>query len=62
MPFGGGPRICIGAALALTEAQLALATIAQRYRLTLVPDQDIRLLHRVTLRPKDGIRMLLERR
>ena len=62
MPFGGGPRICIGAALAMTEAQLILATIAQRYRLKLVPKQDIRLLHRVTLRPKDGIRMTLERR
>jgi len=62
MPFGGGPRICIGAALAMTEAQLILATIAQRYRMTLVPGQDIRLLHRVTLRPKDGIRMFLQPR
>src|SRR5215831_1319709 len=32
LPFGGGPRICIGASLAMTEAQLILATIAQRYR------------------------------
>jgi cytochrome P450 len=62
MPFGGGPRICIGAQLALTEVSLLVATLAQRYRLKLVPRQDIDLLHRVTLRPRAGIRMQLERR
>lgn len=62
LPFGGGPRICIGAQLALTEIALLVATIAQRYRLKFVPGQDIVLLHRVTLRPRDGIRMQLERR
>ena len=62
MPFGGGPRICIGAALAMTEARLILATIAQRYRLRLAPDQDIQLRARITLRPRDGIRMRLEPR
>jgi cytochrome P450 len=62
LPFGGGPRICIGAQLALTEVILLVATIAQRYRLKLVPGQDIVLLHRVTMRPRDGIRMRLERR
>jgi hypothetical protein len=41
---------------------LLVATMAQRYRLTLVPGQDIVLLHRVTLRPRGGIRMQLERR
>jgi cytochrome P450 len=39
---------------------LILATIAQRYRLRLVPGQDIRLRARITLRPRDGIRMTLE--
>jgi cytochrome P450 len=62
LPFGGGPRICIGAALAMMEASLILATFAQRYRLRLAADQDIELQHRVTLRPRDGIRMVLERR
>jgi cytochrome P450 len=62
LPFGGGPRICIGAQLALTEVALLVATMAQRYRLKLVPRQDIVLLHRVTQRPRDGIRMQLERR
>jgi cytochrome P450 len=62
LPFGGGPRICIGARLALTEVSLLVATMAQRYRLRLVPRQNIVLLHRITLRPRDGIRMRLERR
>jgi cytochrome P450 len=62
LPFGGGPRICIGAQLALTEVTLLVAAMAQHYRLKLVPQQDIVLLHRVTLHPRDGIRMLLQRR
>jgi cytochrome P450 len=62
LPFGGGPRICIGAQLALTEVSLLVATMAQRYRLRLVPGQDIVLVYRVTQRPRDGIRMRLERR
>jgi cytochrome P450 len=62
MPFGGGPRVCIGAALAMTEASLILATLAQRYRLKLVPGQDIVLQHRITMRPRDGIKMILSPR
>jgi cytochrome P450 len=62
LPFGGGPRVCIGASLAMTEACLILAMIAQRYRLQLAPDQEIVLRTRITLRPRDGIRMKLERR
>jgi cytochrome P450 len=62
LPFGGGPRICIGAALAMTEASLILATIAQHYRLRLAPGAPIELRNRITLRPKDGMPMVLERR
>ena len=62
LPFGGGPRVCIGASLAMTEACLILATVAQRYSLRLVPGQDIKLRARITLRPRDGIRMTLKRR
>lgn len=62
LPFGGGPRVCIGMALALTEAQLILATLAQRFRLKLVADQEIVLQHRITMRPRDGIKMVLEPR
>jgi cytochrome P450 len=62
MPFGGGPRVCIGMALAIAEAQLILATMAQRFRLKLVSGQDIVLQHRITLRPRDGIKMILSPR
>ena len=62
LPFGGGPRICIGMALAMTEAQLILATLAQRFRPKLVLDQKIVLQHRITMRPRDGIKMSLEAR
>lgn len=59
-PFGGGPRLCIGNYFALTEAQLILATIAQRYRLRLVPDHPVELDALITLRPRHGIRVTLE--
>jgi cytochrome P450 len=57
LPFGGGPRICIGASLALTEASLILATVAQRFTLGFVEDQEITLKARITLRPRDGIKL-----
>ncbi len=59
LPFGGGPRICIGNAFATTEAQLVVATIAQRYRLRLVPGHPVELHPLITLRPRHGIRMTL---
>jgi cytochrome P450 len=57
-PFGGGGRQCIGESFALMEATLALATIAQRWRLALVPGQTIVPLPKITLRPKGGIRVV----
>jgi len=62
IPFGAGPRICIGAAFALAEATLILATIAQRYRLHLKPGFPVEPQGLITLRPRYGLRMLLERR
>jgi cytochrome P450 len=62
-PFGGGPRACIGAQFAMSEAVLLVATIAQRARLTPAPGQaEVRLLPSITLRPKQGIEMVLYRR
>lgn len=61
-PFGGGPRVCIGANFAWMEAVLVIATLAQRWRLHMVPGQDITLSPRITLRPNPGIQMRLERR
>ena len=59
-PFSGGPRQCIGNIFALTEAQLVLATIAQSYRLRLVPDHPIELQPLITLRPRYGVKVTLE--
>ena len=54
-PFGGGPRTCIGASFAMMEAMLLLSTIAQRFKLTLVPEHPPELFPSITLRPKHGI-------
>jgi cytochrome P450 len=62
IPFGAGPRICIGAAFAVTEAILILATIAQRYRLRLKPGFSVEPRGLITLRPRNGLAMILERR
>jgi len=61
-PFGGGPRQCIGNAFALMEAQLVLATVAQKFRMRLVPDHPVVPLASITLRPRYGVRVVLEAR
>ena len=59
LPFGGGPRICIGNSFAMTEAILLLAAIVQRYRLTLLPGTQVELEPLITLRPKGQLLMTL---
>jgi cytochrome P450 len=61
IPFGAGQRICIGAAFAMTEAVLILAMVAQRYRLRLKPGHPVEPQGLITLRPRYGLRMTLER-
>ena len=61
-PFGGGPRVCVGASFAMMEATLLLAMIQQEYHLELVPDHPIEVFASVTLRPKHGIRVIAKRR
>jgi cytochrome P450 len=61
VPFGGGPRQCIGNTFALTEAQLILATVAQRYRLRVVLGHDVKPNPLITLRAQSGLPVLLER-
>jgi cytochrome P450 len=61
-PFGGGPRQCIGNGFALMEAILIVATIAQRFQLSLLPGQRIAPAPYVTVRPEPGIRVRLARR
>jgi cytochrome P450 len=62
IPFGGGPRGCIGNHFAMVEAQLIVAAVAQRYRVELEPNQDIRPEPLITLRPSPGIRARLKKR
>ncbi|MGE0548118.1 MAG: cytochrome P450 [Kofleriaceae bacterium] len=61
LPFGAGPRVCIGAHFAMLEAQLALATMVQQVRLIpLVGNVDPEPL--ITLRPRGGLPAIVERR
>ena len=61
-PFGGGPRQCIGASFAMTEAHLILATVAQRFKMELASGQRVEPYASITLRPEKGIRMTLVER
>ena len=62
LPFGGGKRICIGAAFSLAEAVILLATLAQRYKLRLVPGHRVEPQGLITLRARYGMKMLLTSR
>ena len=61
-PFGGGPRICIGNHFAMIEGPLVLAALAQRFHFTLVPGQAIEPDPTFTLRPKNGVRVVVQKR
>jgi cytochrome P450 len=61
-PFGGGPRACIGNYFAMMEVVLLLATIGQRFRFSLLPEQTVTLMPAMSLRPADGIRVSVEGR
>jgi cytochrome P450 len=62
LPFGAGPRVCIGAAFALQEASIILASIMHRFRLSLPADHVVWPMQKVTLRPQGGLPMLVKRR
>ncbi|MFW6042596.1 MAG: cytochrome P450 [Chloroflexota bacterium] len=62
LPFSEGPRRCIGENLGTVEAALVLAMITQRYRLQLEPGHPVEPDPLITLRPRYGLRMLVEAR
>ena len=62
LPFGAGPRQCIGNQFALLELHLTLATLAQRYRLQLVRGYAPKPWPLITLHPHAGMPMVIERR
>ncbi len=61
-PFGGGPRVCVGAAFAMMEATLLLAMMQRKFHFELVPGHPVEPLPSVTLRPKHGIVVNIHRR
>jgi cytochrome P450 len=62
LPFGMGPRVCMGAAFALQEATLILAQLVRRYRLEAVPGHVPQPVGRLTIRSANGVRLRLFRR
>jgi cytochrome P450 len=61
-PFGAGPRVCIGNTFALTEVPLLIAGIARKFKFKLVADHPVTVNPSLTLRPRKGIKVILEKR
>jgi cytochrome P450 len=61
-PFGGGQRGCIGESFAWMEGMLILATLASNWRLALVNGQRVKMQPLITLRPKNGMKMIVRKR
>ena len=57
LPFGGGPRICIGNSFAMMEHAIVLAAVVRRWRLESIPGREVRTEPRITLRPRGGLPM-----
>jgi cytochrome P450 len=60
VPFGGGPRMCIGEGFAWLEATLVLETLSRRWRFVPVGDADVPMQPVITLRPRGAVRMRAE--
>jgi cytochrome P450 len=61
LPFGDGPRICIGASFAIQEAVIILATLISRFRFARIPGKDPKPVLILTLRPQGGVWLSVER-
>jgi cytochrome P450 len=63
LPFGIGPRTCIGSSFALQEAAIVLAVLSRQFEMRLLPDAEVWPLQRITLRPAKGLpTQLVQRR
>jgi cytochrome P450 len=62
LPFGAGPRVCIGASFSIQEAMIVLAHLVRTLRFDLAEGHAVRPLHRVTLRPDGGLPMRISKR
>jgi cytochrome P450 len=62
IPFGAGPRACIGSRFTLTEQKVVLTLLAQKCQLTLVPNQKVEMEPLITIRPKGGVSMIISKR
>ncbi len=62
LPFGAGPRVCIGATFAMQEASIVVATFMRHFTLALAPGHVVWPVQKVTLRPKGGLPMIVQRR
>jgi cytochrome P450 len=62
LPFGGGPRICIGNSFAMMEHAIVLAAAVRRWRVESIPGREVRTEPRITLRPRGGLPMRTMRR
>lgn len=61
-PFGGGPRVCIGASMAMTEGRLILAALLRRFSVETTPTTQLKLFPAITLRPTAPITLFLRSR
>ena len=60
LPFGAGPRVCIGNVFALMESRIILATILQRWTLALAPGENVKAEQLFTIRPRNGLKMVVK--
>ena len=60
IPFGAGPRVCIGEGFAMLHGAVILSLISRSFKMTLKKGHKIKLSSSITLRPKYGVKMIVE--